>query len=113
MAFCTNCGTQLTDSSKFCVNCGQAIGGQPPLGPAASIGGSFLPPTPAAPIAEPLKYDIEGHNLQIARVHLKAGQEIYAEAGKMIYKSSGVDWATRMTGQSIGEKILGAIKRKL
>jgi uncharacterized protein (TIGR00266 family) len=63
--------------------------------------------------ATPLKYDIEGHNLQIARVHLEPGQEIYAEAGKMIYKSSTVDWATRMTGQNIGDKILGAIKRKL
>jgi uncharacterized protein (TIGR00266 family) len=62
---------------------------------------------------EPLKYDIEGHNLQIARVHLNPTQEIYAEAGKMIYKSANVDWTTRMTGQSIGDKIIGAIKRKL
>src|SRR5579875_3473935 len=31
----------------------------------------------------------------------------------MIYKSANVDWATRMTGQSIGDKIIGAIKRKL
>jgi uncharacterized protein (TIGR00266 family) len=44
---------------------------------------------------------------------LSAGQEIFAEAGKMIYKSATVDWATRVTGQSIGDKILGAIKRKL
>jgi uncharacterized protein (TIGR00266 family) len=67
---------------------------------------------PQPPIT-PLKYDIEGHNLQIARVHLQPGQEIYAEAGKMIYKSATVDWTTRMTGQSIGDKIFGAIKRKL
>jgi uncharacterized protein (TIGR00266 family) len=60
-----------------------------------------------------LKYDIEGHNLQIARVHLHPGQEIYAEAGKMIYKSANVDWETRMTGQSLGQKIWGAVKRKL
>jgi uncharacterized protein (TIGR00266 family) len=46
-------------------------------------------------------------------VHLNAGQEIYAEAGKMIYKSANVDWATRMTGQSWGDKIIGALKRKL
>jgi uncharacterized protein (TIGR00266 family) len=61
----------------------------------------------------PLKYDIEGHNLQIARVHLQPGQEIYAEAGKMIYKSASVEWATRMTGNSIGDKLIGALKRKL
>ncbi len=102
MAFCTNCGTQLADNAKFCLNCGQAAGG--------GSGASYYPPTPAV---EPLRYDIEGHNLQIARVHLTPSQEIYAEAGKMIYKTANVDWATRMTGQSIGDKILGAIKRKL
>jgi uncharacterized protein (TIGR00266 family) len=69
--------------------------------------------TTAAVVAAPLKYDIEGHNLQIARVHLQPGQEIYAEAGKMIYKSASVEWATRMTGSSIGDKLIGAIKRKL
>lgn len=102
MAFCTNCGTQLDDSAKFCLNCGQPI--------AAAAGATYYPP---APPVQPLKYEIEGHNLQIARVHLQPGQEIYAEAGKMIYKSASVDWQTRMTGQSLGQKILGALKRKL
>jgi uncharacterized protein (TIGR00266 family) len=102
MAFCTNCGTQFADNAKFCLNCGQPAG--------ASAGAAYYPP---APPVEPLKYDIEGHNLQIARVHLQPGQEIYAEAGKMIYKSANVDWATRMSGQSLSDKILGAIKRKL
>lgn len=101
MAFCTNCGTQVPDSAKFCLNCGQAV-----------AGGNAAFSTPP-PVIAPLKYDIEGHNLQIARVHLQPGQEIYAEAGKMIYKSANVDWATRMSGQNIGEKILGAFKRKL
>jgi uncharacterized protein (TIGR00266 family) len=102
MAFCTNCGTQVPDTSRFCVNCGQPIGG--------GVANAAYPP-PVSIV--PLKYDIEGHNLQIARVQLEPGQEIYAEAGKMIYKSANVDWATRMTGQNIGDKILGAIKRKL
>jgi uncharacterized protein (TIGR00266 family) len=78
------------------------------MGAGAQAGGTY-----AAPPVVPLKYDIEGHNLQIARVHMQPGQEIYAEAGKMIYKSAQVDWTTRMTGQSIGDKIIGAIKRKL
>ncbi len=102
MAFCTNCGTQLTDSAKFCLNCGQPAGD--------TTAAAYYPPAPAV---GPLKYDIEGHNLQIAKVHLQPGQEIYAEAGKMIYKSANVDWTTRMTGQSLGDKIIGAIKRKL
>jgi uncharacterized protein (TIGR00266 family) len=102
MVFCTNCGSQLADSAKFCPNCGQSVG--------AGGAGNYVP---AAQALTPLKYDIEGHNLQIARVHLDPSQEIYAEAGKMIYKSANVDWATRMTGQSFGQKIFGAIKRKL
>ena len=84
------------------MNCGQPANTQ--------SGAAFYP---AAPPVEPLKYDVEGHNLQIARVHLKAGQQIYAEAGKMVYKSANVDWTTRMTGQSFSDKIIGAIKRKL
>jgi uncharacterized protein (AIM24 family) len=103
MAFCTNCGTQLADNARFCLNCGQPTAGGAP-------GAAYYPP---APPVEPLRYDIEGHNLQIARVHLQPGQEIYAEAGKMIYKSANVDWQTRMTGQSFAQKIIGAVKRKL
>jgi uncharacterized protein (TIGR00266 family) len=98
MAFCTNCGTQHTDEARFCLNCGQ---------PTANPGAY----TPA--VVEPLEYNIEGHNLQIARVHLKPGQEIYAEAGKMVYKTASVFWETRMSGNSIGQKLLGAIKRRL
>ena len=105
MAFCTNCGTQVPDASRFCVNCGTPLAG----GAAATTGTT----TYAAAPPTPLKYDIEGHNLQIARVHMQPGQEIYAEAGKMIYKTPSVDWTTRMSGQTIGAKILGAIKRKL
>ncbi len=100
--FCTNCGGQIGEGAKFCPNCGQVAGGVSVANPGA---------VPAS--LAPIRYDIEGHNLQIARVHLEPGQEIYAEAGKMIYKSANVDWATRMTGQSFGQKIFGALKRKL
>jgi uncharacterized protein (TIGR00266 family) len=99
MAFCTNCGAQVPDAAKFCVNCGTPAAGTGIAGPVTA--------------AVPLKYDVEGHNLQIARVHLQPGQEIYAEAGKMIYKSANVEWATKMTGASLGDKIIGALKRKL
>jgi uncharacterized protein (TIGR00266 family) len=104
MAFCTNCGTQLSNDARFCLNCGAPVSGSAVAG--AGVYPPALPP-------EPLQYNIEGHNLQIARVHLKAGQEIYAEAGKMIYKSSNVAWETRMAGSTLGQKLLGAFKRKL
>src|SRR5450432_426603 len=108
MAFCSNCGGQIADDAKFCGTCGTPVGASrspgAPAGP--SVGGSSYPP-------QPLDYTIEGSNLQIARVRLKPGQEVYAEAGKMLYKTVNVHWDTRMTGESIGDKLLGAIRRKL
>src|SRR5437763_15376538 len=100
MAFCTNCGFQVVDGSRFCPNCGFAAGG------------AAQPPVTAECLA-PLDYTIQGENLQIARVRLQPGQEVYAEAGRMIYKTPSVLWETRMSGHSIGEKIWGAVKRKL
>jgi uncharacterized protein (TIGR00266 family) len=107
MAFCTNCGTQLTDDVRFCFNCGQ------PLGGASAPFAAAPPPPPPPPVVAKLEYDIQGSNLQIARLHLKPGQEIYAEAGRMIYKTANVQWNTRMSGSSLGEKIWGALKRKM
>ncbi|PWU01400.1 MAG: TIGR00266 family protein [Terriglobia bacterium] len=94
MTFCTNCGAQMGDGSRFCSGCGQPVGASAP-----------------APAAEPLDYTIQGDNLQIARVRLKPGQEVYAEAGKMVYKTANVQWDTRMSGATLGEKLLGALRR--
>jgi len=69
--------------------------------------------TPGAMAQEPLNYEIQGENLQIIRCKLKPGQELYAEAGRMVYKTSNVSWETKMSGDSIGSKIWGAVKRKL
>ncbi|MEN6603046.1 MAG: TIGR00266 family protein [Bryobacteraceae bacterium] len=65
------------------------------------------------PPPAPLEYTIQGDNLQVVRVKMKPGQEIFAEAGKMVYKTANVSWESRMTGQSLGDKIWGAVKRKL
>ncbi len=100
MAFCTNCGSRINDDARFCFGCGQ------PVGTAAGA---------AAPLTaiEPLEYTVQGDNLQVARVKLKPGQEIFSEAGKMLYKTSNVTWESRMTGADLGSKIIGALKRKL
>ncbi len=67
----------------------------------------------APPAIQPLEYSIEGSNLQVARLHLKPGQEVYADAGRMVYKTANVQWDTRMTGASLGEKLMGAFKRAI
>ena len=99
MAFCTNCGSQLMDDARFCQNCGQ------PGGNAGARAATVVD------VAVPLEYSIQGDNLQVARIMLKPGQEIYAEAGKMVYKTANVHWETRLSGGSIGDKILGALRR--
>jgi uncharacterized protein (TIGR00266 family) len=98
MAFCTNCGSRVSDEAKFCSTCGNTIGGSQPA---------------AAVLAEPLEYTIQGDNLQVARLNLKPGQEVFAEAGKMLYKTANVSWESRMTGTGLGAKLLGALKRKM
>lgn len=65
----------------------------------------------ASPLVAPLDYTIQGDNLQIARVRLQPGQELYADAGRMVYKTANVQWDTRMTGDSLGEKVMGAFRR--
>jgi uncharacterized protein (TIGR00266 family) len=101
MAFCVNCGSQLPDNGRFCTNCGA---------PANAASGS---PSQAVAVHQPLDYTIQGDNLQVIRIRLQPGQELYAEAGKMVYKQPQVAWETRMSGESLGEKLLGALKRKL
>jgi len=102
MAFCVQCGSQLPDSGRFCTHCGS---------PANAASGSTAGQSLA--VQQPLDYTIQGDNLQVIRIRLQPGQELYAEAGKMVYKQTQVTWETRMTGQTLGEKIWGAVKRKL
>ena len=105
MAFCVNCGGQLPDTGRFCTNCGSPAG---TTSGATAAGG---PPPP--PVHQPLDYTIQGDNLQVIRIRLQPGQELYAEAGKMVYKQPQVAWETRMSGETLGDKLWGAVKRKL
>ena len=95
MPFCVSCGAQIADQANFCGSCGRPL-----------AAGRAAPPA-----IEPLDYTIQGDNLQVARVRLKPGQEVYAEAGKMVYKTANVQWETRMSGETIGQKLLGALRR--
>src|SRR6185437_10303238 len=93
MTYCSRCGAPLAPNAQFCTSCGTPV--------AAAV--------PNA--SDPLDYTIQGDNLQIARVRLKNAQEVYAEAGKMVYKTPNVQWDTRMSGATLGEKLMGALRR--
>ena len=71
-----------------------------------------MPVTQPVAVA-PLSYTIQGDNLQMLRVKLVPGQEVYAEAGKMVYKTNSVYWETRASGNTIGEKLFGMLKRSI
>lgn len=101
MAFCTNCGSEVQELARFCPKCGTQMSGAATPAPAYSIS------------AEPLDFTVQGDNLQVVRIRLKPGQELFAEAGKMLYKTPSVNWETRMSGETLGQKIWGALKRKL
>ncbi len=125
MAFCTNCGNKMADDARFCGSCGQPVGAQPAgAQPGMSSGASASYASSGTTAAEsgtawgtgpvaPLDFTIQGDNLQIARVRLKPGQEVYAEAGRMVYKMPQIYWETRMQGDTIASKLWGAVKRKL
>jgi uncharacterized protein (TIGR00266 family) len=104
MSYCTNCGAAIGEEARFCSSCG-AVAGAAPATLTPAFGATSAPST--------LEYTIQGDNLQVARVRLRPGQEVYAEAGKMLYKTPDIQWETRMSGDSIGAKLWGAVKRKL
>ncbi len=110
----------MPDNARFCAACGQPVGVAPGAAAGAASTASGFGSTPggyaswnAGSATQPLDYTIVGDNLQVARVRLKPGQEVFAEAGKMLYKAPQVSWETRMQGDSLGAKIWGALKRKL
>ncbi len=115
MKFCTNCGSAIGNGARFCTSCGQpvsstaAVPGNGPVPPPVQVQEPIAPPVPHAA----LEYAIQGDNLQIIQIRLKPGQELYAEAGRMIYKTPQVVWETRMSGETLGEKVWGAIKRRM
>ena len=75
MKFCTNCGNAVGEGAKFCTSCGQPVSGATP----EHVPLPLAPPVPHTA----LDYTIQGDNLQIIRIKLKPGQELYAEAGRL------------------------------
>jgi len=134
MAFCTNCGTQLPDGSRFCSNCGATMGGAP-AGGAAPMGGMGAAPG-AAPQAIPpgmmqkgniifskadvIDYEIFGDDMQMVEIVLDPGESVIAEAGAMNYMEAAIKMETVFgdgsgadANKGLGGKLLAAGKRAM
>ena len=117
MAFCTNCGNKMPDDARFCATCGQAVGAVPgtsvPPPPPPSSGGGYAAGA-RVPRFRRSTTRFRATTCRWRGCALKAGQEVFAEAGRRCStRRRQVFWETRMQGEGIGQKIWGALKRKL
>src|SRR5277367_4021743 len=65
-------------------------------GSGGSFTGGFAPPPPVPTNhpADPIAYEIVGHDMQYAIVRLEPGQTAIADAGSMVFMTSGIQMQT-------------------
>ena len=131
MAFCTNCGTQLPDGSRFCSNCGATMGAAPASG-GVTMGGAPAPGTQVIPPgmmqkgnilfskADVIDYEIIGDDMQMVEIVLDPGESVIAEAGAMNYMEAAIKMETVFgdgsgadANKGLGGKLLSAGKRAM
>lgn len=131
MAFCTNCGTQLPDGSRFCSNCGATMGAAP-AGGGVTMGGAPAPGTQVIPPgmmqkgnilfskADVIDYEIIGDDMQMVEIVLDPGESVIAEAGAMNYMEAAIKMETVFgdgsgadANKGLGGKLLSAGKRAM
>jgi uncharacterized protein (TIGR00266 family) len=86
-------------------------------GPAA--GGPFTPPPPPGRRAHDIDFEIHGNEMQFVEVELDPGEGAVAEAGSMMYMTSGIQMETifgdgsQQQSKGVMDALLGAGKRIL
>jgi uncharacterized protein (TIGR00266 family) len=131
---CTHCGKQYPFAQELvgrqvrCKACGQAFlvpsangGGLEVLQAAAFAPAPYQQPPQVAPYrgprrADEIDYQIFGHEMQYAEVHLDPGEMVIAEAGGMMFMTSGIKMETvfgdpGQRQQGFFGKVLSAGKR--
>ena len=76
------------------------------------------PPPPSGRLAHEVDYDIVGEEMQFVEIELDPGEGAVAEAGAMMYMTSGIEMTTifgdgSQKGGGLMDKLLGAGKRVL
>ena len=90
-------------------------------GPAAAAAGPapFTPPPPPGRRAHDIDFEIHGHEMQFVEVDLDPGEGAVAEAGSMMYMTSGIQMETifgdgsQQQSRGVMDALLGAGKRIL
>lgn len=117
MAFCTNCGQQIPDGSRFCGSCGAQQDtrkfGQETSGMMEKNGIRFR-------AADVIDYEIFGDDMQLVEIELDPGESVLAEAGAMNYMDACIrmetifgDGSGAHDQKGFGGKLLAAGKRVL
>lgn len=60
-----------------------------------------------------MRYEIIGNNMQFVKIYLSPGEEIYAEAGKMMFKSDNIIMETKIEGNTAKDILKDVLKRTI
>jgi len=82
------------------------------------VGTDTLPPAPRARRADEIDYKIFGDDMQYVEVEVDPGEMVVAEAGAMMYMTTGIEMETRFgdpsaSDQGVLGKVWSAAKRKM
>ena len=121
MAFCTNCGNQIPDGSRFCGNCGTAQNGVNPNVVNNNLGANMMQKNGIVfTKADVIDFEIFGDDMQLVEIELDPNESVIAEAGAMNYMEASIQMETVFgdgsgsdTGKGFGDKLLSAGKRAL
>ncbi len=88
------------------------------VGPGTAVPGSAPPPPPTGRRADEIDYELFGEEMQYAEITLDPGETVIAEAGALMYMSSGIKMQTVLGDpaaeqQSFLGKMVSAGKRAL
>lgn len=121
MAFCTNCGAQIADGSRFCGSCGASQGVVNTQNVQPTVGGNTMEKNGIVfTKADEIDYEIYGDDMQLVEIELDPGESVVAEAGAMNYMESSIKMETIFgdgsgadDGKGFGSKLLSAGKRAI
>lgn len=121
MAFCTNCGNQIPNGSRFCGACGAQQNVVATQQNENQLGGNKMQKNGIIfTKADVIDFEIFGDDMQLVEIELDPQESVIAEAGAMNYMEECIKMETVFgdgsgadEGKGFGNKLLSAGKRAL